>query len=313
MGVQPFPNFEVIMVVTFLAVMLIRSPLALIVPLVSMIGSDVLIGNPIFVGDQMNRIVLFTYSGFAMIALINLFNKDRLWSGLGQLRLKSVGLAAGLGVGFVLLYDIWTNMGWWYLMYPHDATSLAMVYTAGVPFMIYHMISGVVTFCAIGLPIVIYIAKKKDSMHLQPFKLKTIHKVPAVLLVLGLVALSFTGTAMKVPQKSEVWFEKSDQTSVRIIIVGDGWTISDNLVAYQGDTAFSLLDRCSEKNGFSVDSTYYAQYDSTLINSINNAAGGTDGKYWQYYVNGQLPNVGADKCILTNGDLLKWSFEVPPS
>jgi hypothetical protein len=313
MGVQPFPNFEVIMVVTFLAVMLIRSPLALIVPLVSMIGSDVLIGNPIFVGDQMNRIVLFTYSGFAMIALINLFNKDRLWSGLGQLRLKSVGLSAGLGVGFVLLYDIWTNMGWWYLMYPHDATSLAMVYTAGVPFMIYHMISGVVTFCAIGLPIVIYIAKKKDSMHLQPFKLKTIHKVPAVLLVLGLVALSFTGTAMKVPQKSEVWFEKSDQTSVRIIIVGDGWTISDNLVAYQGDTAFSLLDRCSEKNGFSVDSTYYAQYDSTLINSINNAAGGTDGKYWQYYVNGQLPNVGADKCILTNGDLLKWSFEVPPS
>lgn len=313
MGVQPFPNFEVIMVVTFLAVMLIRSPLALIVPLVSMIGSDVLIGNPIFVGDQMNRIVLFTYSGFAMIALINLFNKDRLWSGLGQLRLKSFGLAAGLGVGFVLLYDIWTNMGWWYLMYPHDATSLALVYTAGLPFMIYHMISGVVTFCAIGLPIVIYAGKKKDSMHLQPFKLKTIHKVPAVLLVLGLVALSFTGTAMKVPQKSEVWLEKSDQTSIQIIIVGDGWTITDNLVAYQGDTAFSILERCSQKNGFSVDSTYYAQFDSTLINSINNAVGGTDGKYWQYYVNGQLPNIGADKCMLTNGNLLKWSFEIPPS
>ncbi len=304
MGVQPFPNFEVIMVVTFLAVMLIRSPLALIVPLVSMIGSDVLIGNPIFVGDQMNRIVLFTYSGFAMIALINLFNKDRLWNDLGQLRLKSIGFAAGLGVGFVLLYDIWTNMGWWYLMYPHDASSLVLVYTAGLPFMIYHMISGVVTFCVIGLPIVIYVTKKKDSMHLQPFKLKTIHKVPAVLLVLGLVALSFTGTAVKVPQKSEVWFEKTDQTSVRIIIVGAGWTITDNLVAYHGETAFSILERCSEKNGFSVDSTYYAQYDSTLINSINNAIGGTDGKY---------SSIGADKCLVTNGDLLKWSFEVPPS
>jgi hypothetical protein len=72
MGLQPFPNFEVIMVVTFLAVMLIRSPLALIVPLLSMISSDVLIGNPIFVGDQMNRIVLFTYSVFEIIALINL-------------------------------------------------------------------------------------------------------------------------------------------------------------------------------------------------------------------------------------------------
>jgi hypothetical protein len=309
MGLQPFPNFEVIMVVTFLAVMLMRSPLALVVPLVSMIGSDLLIGNPIFVGNQMNRIVLFTYSGFAFIALINLFNKDRLWSRLGQLRLKSFGLAAGLGVGFVLLYDIWTNLGWWYLMYPHDVPSLVVVFTAGLPFMVYHMISGVVTFVAIAVPVLAYVTRK--NKNIQPFKIKMIHKVPAVLLVLGLVALSFTGTAMKVPEKSEIWLEKSDQTSVRITIVGDGWTISDNLVAYKEDTAFSLLKRCSEKNGFSVESTYYAQFDSTLVNTINNAAGGTNGKYWQYYVNGELSNVGADKCMITNGDSLRWSFEIP--
>jgi hypothetical protein len=313
MGAQPFPNFEVIMVVTFLAVMLIRSPLALIVPLISMIGSDILIGNPIFVGDQMNRIVLFTYSGFAIIALINLFNKDRLWNGIGQFRLRSVGLAAGLGVGYVLLYDVWTNMGWWYLMYPHDVTSLAVVYTAGIPFMIYHLISGIVTFCALGLPIVLYAAKKKEGMHLQPFKLKMIHKVPAVFLVLGLIALSFTGTALKVPEKSEVWVERSNQTSVHIVIIGDDWTITDNLVAYKGDTALTLLERCSQKNSFTIESTYYEQFDSTLINSINGAVGGTDGKYWQYYVNSELPNVGADKYIILNGDVLTWSFEVPPS
>ena len=313
MGVQPFPNFEVIMVVTFLAVMLIRSPLALIVPLISMIGSDILIGNPIFVGNQMNRIVLFTYSGFAIIALINLFNKDRLWNGFGQLRLKTFGLAAGLGVGFVLLYDIWTNMGWWYLMYPHDITSLAAVFTAGLPFMVYHMISGVVTFIAIAVPVMMYVTRKKDTMQLHPFKVSTMHKIPAVLIVLGLVVLCFSGSAMKVPQKSELWFEKSDQTSVRIVIVGDDWTIDDNLIAYKGDTAFSILERCSEKNGFSVDSTYYAQFDSTLVNSINNDMGGSNGKYWQYYVNGELPDVGADKCMITNGDSLRWSFEVPPS
>ncbi len=313
MGVQPFPNFEVIMVVTFLAVMLIRSPVALIVPLISMIGSDILIGNPIFVGDQMNRIVLFTYSGFAIIGLLNLLNKDRLWGSLAQVRLKSVGLIAGLGIGSVLLYDVWTNMGWWYLMYPHDASSLAMVFTAGLPFMMYHLISGIVTFCAIGLPVVLYAARKNDQRQLRPFRLKMTHKIPAVLFVLGLVALSFTGTALKVPQRSEVWAEKSDQTSVHININGDGWTITDNLVAYKGDTALSLLERCAQQNGFTVESTYYAQFDSTLVNSINNAAGGTDGKYWQYYVNGGLPDVGADKCILVNGDVLTWSFEVPPS
>jgi hypothetical protein len=313
MGVQPFPNFEVIMVVTFLAVMLIRSPIALIVPLISMVGSDLLIGNPIFVGNQMNRIVLFTYSGFAIIALINLFNKERLWNGFGQLRLKTFGLAAGLGVGFVLLYDIWTNMGWWYLMYPHDVTSLAAVFTAGLPFMVYHMISGVITFIAIAVPVMIYATKKKDTMQLRLFKVPMLHKIPAVLIVLGLVVLCFTGTAMKVPQKSELWFEKSDQTSVQIVITGDDWMINDNLIAYRGDTAFSILERCSEKNGFSVDSTYYAQFDSTLVNSINNDIGGTTEKYWQYYVNDELGDVGADKYVVTNGDSLRWSFEEIPN
>ena len=313
MGVQPFPNFEVIMVVTFLSVMLLRSPIALLVPLVSMIGSDLLIGNPIFVGDQMNRIVLFTYSGFAIITLITLLNKERLWRGLGRFRLKTVGMVAGLGVGFVLLYDIWTNLGWWYLMYPHDASSLILVYTAGLPFMIYHLLSGIITFCALGLPILFYAANTKEQLHLQPFTLTTIQKLPAVLLVIGLIGLSFTGTAMTVPDKNEVWVEKSDLTSVRIIIIGDQWTITDNMVAYPGDTAFSLLKRCSEETEFTVDFTYYEQFDATLVNSINNAVGGTDGKYWQYYVNSELPNVGADKYIVSNGDVLTWSFEVPPS
>lgn len=312
MGVQPFPNFEVIMVVAFLAIMLLRSPLALLIPLISMIGSDVLIGNPIFVGSQMNRIVLFTYSGFTMIALLSLFNKERLWKKLGQFRLRTLGLAAGLGVGFVLLYDIWTNIGWWYLMYPHDASSLIAVFVAGVPFMVYHMISGVVTFIVIAVPVMMYVSKKKENMQFHPFKLTARHKIAAVLLVLGLVTLSFSGTAMKMPQKSEVWLEKSDQTSVRISIIGDGWTIKDNLVAYKGDTAFSLLERCAEENGFTVNTTYYSEFDSTLVNSINNAVGGTDGKYWQDDVNGQLPNIGADKYLLTNGDNLRWSFETIP-
>ena len=179
---------------------------------------------------------------------ITLLNKNRLWGGLGQFRLKSVGLIAGLGIGSIILYDIWTNMGWWYLMYPHDVPSLIMVYTAGLPFMVYHLISGIITFCAIGLPIILYAAKKHDQMQLRPFHLKMIHKIPAMLLVLTLVALSFTGTALKVPQKSEVWLEKSNTTSVRFIIKGDGWTITDNIVAYPGDTAFSLLQRSSEKN-----------------------------------------------------------------
>ena len=311
MGVQPFPNFEIIMVATFLAVILLRPTIAFIVPLASMIGSDILIGNPIFIGSQMNRIVLFTYSGFAIIALITIFNKGRLQNAFGTIRVKTVGLAAGLGIGFVLLYDVWTNLGWWYLMYPHNGTALAAVFTAGVPFMIYHMISGVVTFVAIAIPVLLIVSRK--ALDVQPMKVKSIHKVPVALVVLGLVALSFTGTAMQVPPKSEIWLSKAQQTSVTFFIQADGWTLHDQLVAYPGDTVFSLLKRCSSNNGFTLKYTYYQTYDSTLVDSINGIAGGTNGKYWQYYVNGVAPMIGADKYLVSNGDSVTWSFEKIPS
>lgn len=311
MGVQPFPNFEVIMVATFLAVILLRPTIAFIVPLTSMIGSDILIGNPIFIGSQMNRIVLFTYSGFAIIALINIFNKGRLEKAFGTVRVKTVGLAAGLGIGFVLLYDVWTNLGWWYLMYPHSGTTLAAVFTAGVPFMVYHMISGVVTFVAIAIPVLFIVSKKAPTVH--PMKLKSIHKVPVAIAVFSLVALSLSGTAMQVPTKSEIWLNKSQQTSVTFVIKANGWTLNDQLVAYPGDTVFSLLKRCSSDHGFVLKYTYYQTYNSTLVDSINNIASGTDGKYWQYYVNGVAPMIGADKYAIANGDSVTWSFETTTS
>ena len=77
LGIQPFPNFEIIMMMTFLAAIFLRSTLAIFVPLISMILSDILLGNTIFIGSQMNRIVLFTYSGFAMIAIINILNRRK--------------------------------------------------------------------------------------------------------------------------------------------------------------------------------------------------------------------------------------------
>jgi hypothetical protein len=307
---QPFPNFEIIMVITFLAALILKPTLAIFVPLFSMIISDLLIGNPIFVGDQMNRIVLFTYSGFVMIGLVNIFKRDKLRDKLGELRLRNAGIAAGLGIGFVLIYDVWTNIGWWYLMYPHTVKSFAMVFTAGIPFMVYHMISGVVTFLVIALPILAYVSQKTNIQ--LSVKFRNIHKIPVAALALCLIALSFTGTAMQVPEKSEIWLEKSDETSVKMVIIGDGWTIEDNLVAYNDDTVFSLLERSSSRNVFSIEYTYYEQFDSILIDSINNDENGKDGKYWQYYVNGDIPMIGADKYSISNGDYIEWTFEIIP-
>jgi len=186
--IQPFPNFEIIMVVTFIAAIFLRPTIAIFVPLLSMIFSDLLIGNAIYTGDPMNKIVLFTYSGFALIALSSIFNRNRFRKGLSEIRLKNIGIAAGLGVGFVLIYDVWTNLGWWYLIYPHNLSSLAVVFTTGLPFMIYHMLSGLVTFVAVALPLVAYISKKSDTE--LPLKIKNIHKIPVIAITILLIILS---------------------------------------------------------------------------------------------------------------------------
>jgi len=302
------PNFEIIMVMAFLSVILLRPSLAIFVPLLGMIFSDILLGNSIFVGNEMNRIVLFTYSGFAMISLINIFNRERFQKGLGKIQLKNVGFAAGLGIGFVLIYDVWTNFGWWYLIYPHTAQSLVAVFTAGIPFMLNHLISGIATFVLIALPVTYYTSHKEKLFI--PINIRSIQKIPVVVFVIGLIVLSFTGTAMKIPEKSDIlWIEQSDQTSVKIVIQGDGWRIEDNIFAYDGDTVFSILKKCSERNGFSFEYTYYEEFDSMLIDSINNDVNGDNGKYWQYYVNEDIPMVGSDKYTVSNGDSILWSFE----
>ncbi len=187
-NLQPFPNFEIIMVLTFLAALLLKPVYAIAVPLLSMIFSDLLIGNSIYFGNPMYKIVLFTYSGFALICLLSLFKGEKYLKGLGEIKLKSIGIAAGIGVGFTLLYDVWTNLGWWYLIYPHNISSLAVVFSAGLPFMIYHMLSGALTFIVVGLPVITYLSNKTTIQ--LPLELDKKHKITALLITSILILLS---------------------------------------------------------------------------------------------------------------------------
>jgi len=188
-GMQPFPNFEIIMVLTFISALFIRPHFAFFVPLISMVLSDIFLGNPVFVGNAMNRIVLFTYSGFLIIALLSILGKKQWLTGLQSIRLKNIGCAIGLAVGFVLLYDFWTNIGWWYLMYPHSLESLSLVLTAGIPFMIYHLLSGVITFLFIALPVVSH-SSLSVSLPLQKQE-PILQKIPLIAITGIFILLCF--------------------------------------------------------------------------------------------------------------------------
>lgn len=87
-----------------------------------------------------------------------------------------------------------------------------------------------------------------------------------------------------------------------------------NLVSYFFDesdkerTAFSGLLNYGVKNNIEIE--YNNNYDfGVFIESIGGVANGDEGKYWQYYVNGTLGEVAADKKVLKEGDGVEWRFE----
>ena len=135
-----------------------------------------------------------------------------------------------------------------------------------------------------------------------------------IAITFGLIVISFNSTAMEAPKKGTLWLEESDNTSVNIQILGNGWFIEDNLVCFGDESVFSLLEIFAERNDIALDYTYYEQFDSILINSINGDENGPDNMYWQYYVNGNIPMVGCDNFKeISNGDYIKWSFEIIPN
>ncbi len=313
-GLQPFPNFELIMAATLLAILLLPTTIAFLVPLASMILSDILLGNSILTGSAMNQIVLFTYSGFALIALINTALKKTSQRRLTTISIKNTSYAIGLGVGLVLVYDLWTNMGWWYLIYPHTPATFTAVMTAGIPFMIYHMISGIVSTTLIVLPLYTLI-KNKQLLSLP--KIINMPKkttfLPVGLAVLMLISLSFVGGSAQISQHHELWLEHNDATSVTVIFQSDEWTIKQNVVALPDETAYSITERVLNTNQISFKTTYYEEYDSLLVDSINGIINGEDNAYWQFWVDGELPMIGANNYKINNGQTIEWLFESVPT
>lgn len=46
-----------------------------------------------------------------------------------------------------------------------------------------------------------------------------------------------------------------------------------------------------------------------LVDSIEGHEGGTDGKYWSFYINGEMAQVGADSYVQKEGDIIEWKFQ----
>jgi hypothetical protein len=144
-----------------------------------MMITDIILGN--------NWILLFTWSGFALLGLIGYILKTK-----KSLTIRYVPRILGAGIGSILLYDIWTNFGTWLGgWYSHTWEGFALCYTKALPFMFWHLLSTTIAMMFVIVPI-IYL--KENKITLPDFQIKPLEKrlsivVPVILMVLALISL----------------------------------------------------------------------------------------------------------------------------
>jgi hypothetical protein len=67
----------------------------------------------------------------------------------------------------------------------------------------------------------------------------------------------------------------------------------------------TVLDQLKDKAKVVVKDSQYSQY----VDSINGTQGGIGNKYWTFYVDGQMANIGAGEYTTKGGETITWKFE----
>lgn len=175
-----FDLFFVIAIISLLSGLILGGYYSFIVPISTMIISDILIGN--------NWIILFTWSGFAIIGLIGYILKTK-----NKTNIKHIPGFLGVGICGILLYDIWTNFGTWLGGWGYSYTweGLALCYTKALPFMLWHLLSTTIAMVIVIVPI-IYL--KEHKITIPEFKTTQIENkitiaVPAFLIILSIISI----------------------------------------------------------------------------------------------------------------------------
>lgn len=172
--------FFVVAIISLLSGLLLGGYYTFIVPISVMIITDLIIGN--------NWILLFTWSGFAILGVIGYLLKTK-----NGLTIERIPRILGVGVLGILLYDIWTNFGVWLqgFGYAHTFQGLVLCYIYALPFMFWHLLSTTLAITVVIIPIV-YLKERQISLpefSIHPFEKKTTIAIPAVLMVLAIISV----------------------------------------------------------------------------------------------------------------------------
>lgn len=115
-----------------------------------------------------------------------------------------------------------------------------------------------------------------------------------------------------IPDREVKIFEEKAERKVILIIDSGEELLSKSIETEfkEGMTAFNLLSDEIEKLNLTLK---FKTYDiGVFIEAIGDKENGEDGKYWLYYINGEMSQLAADKRLLSPGDKVEFKFEKSP-
>ncbi len=138
---------------------------------------------------------------------------------------------------------------------------------------------------------------------------KSTKLILGVLVAIGIALLLWGLQSSNTPVSTNHESIATDQTSAQSITLSiqDLW-INEPLTISTDQTLLELLKELSQtKQELNLEVKEY-QGLGTLITKLGNHTNGEQDAYWQFFVNGEQPLVGADVFVPKPGDKIEWKF-----
>lgn len=130
------------------------------------------------------------------------------------------------------------------------------------------------------------------------------------LIVMAVIVVILFGLSTITSRNEEVREETRNTSQTETVMVTiEGIYDDRQVLVSESTTVLGLLRQLDKENEqIQLVTKEYGEY-GVLIESIGGKTNGDEKEYWQYRINGVMPQIGADKLKLNNGDSVEWYFE----
>jgi len=128
---------------------------------------------------------------------------------------------------------------------------------------------------------------------------------------IGAIVIALLFGISAITERNEV-AQKSAQTipqTQTIDITIEGLYLDKNVQFSSPKTVLEILEQLDMEDEEVQLATKEYSGLGVLVESIGGKTNGANNEYWQYKVNGVMPQVGADKFEVKSGDTVEWYFD----